>query len=66
LRGFLNGAPGLALDGGLGEIGFIEDAHGHVELAVFDPGVGTDGGWQPAARILRNSRSAVTHGSVSV
>jgi hypothetical protein len=26
-----------------GEIGLVEDAHGHVKLAVFDPGVRTDG-----------------------
>lgn len=43
LRGFLHGALGFAFDGWQGEIRFVEDAHGHVELAVFDPGVGTDG-----------------------
>lgn len=52
LRGFVHGTPGLALDGWQGEIGFVEDAHGHVELAVLDPGVGTHGGLAAGAEDL--------------
>ena len=52
LRGFKHGTAGLTFDGREGEIGFVEDADGHVELAVFDPGMRADGGLAAGAEDL--------------
>ena len=40
---FVEGAAGFAFDRGEREIGFVEDADGHVELLFLDPGMGADG-----------------------
>jgi len=52
LRGFVHGAPGFAFDGRQGEVGLVENAHGHVELTFFDPGVGSHGGLTAGAEDL--------------